>query len=551
LYFATGALAPLRPRSHTIITTIQSAMASRRSSLRRHSFLALALALVPQLCASQATPTVAVLAVKKPDKLFGNHAAYFATFSHFPLPKERLYLRTAEDEYGCTAFTADTANSWVGIVERGQCTFIEKARLAQEAGAKGIIIVSNDQSVQLMGAGNSTEALAEAKSIDIFVLGVDHALGQGLINATVDSTPEIEVAVYESNLLNISELILICLATSLVALGAFFSTADVSLPGISSSPSSGRDVSDSLRAALAPQDEEVLEVGPEQAIGFCFMGSIFLVVLFYFMSYLIYAIIGAFCIGGASCLAQFGAICLNYYIPSLRSKGWMVPAGVGWVAQAEVIAGLPAIAIVITWVVLRNTSYGWPLQDIIGAGFLCWLQRTLRLNNMKVASVLLSVMFFFDIFWVFISPLFFHESVMVRVATGGGTGESVPMLLRIPTLGDPFGGDRLLGFGDIALPGLLVSYLRRHDLVSGRGVCQGYFGPALIGYFVGLNCTIAALCIMHMGQPALLYLVPGTLGTTLVISLCRGELGLLWEGKAAPVRLQEDEESSGGPSSAE
>merc|ERR1711865_29437 len=97
-------------------------------------------------------------------------------------------------------------------------------------------------------------------------------------------------------------------------------------------------------------------------------------------------------------------------------------------------------------------------------------------------------------------------------------GESVPMLLRIPSFGDAFGNDRLLGFGDIALPGLLLSFLRRHDLQSLRGPREGYFAPALLGYFVGLNLTIAALAIMRMGQPALLYLVPCTLGTTLVLA---------------------------------
>jgi len=244
---------------------------------------------------------------------------------------------------------------------------------------------------------------------------------------------------------------------------------------------------------------------------------------------MIYVIIFSFCLGGASCITQFGSICLNHLFPALRNKSVSVPV-VGILDHADVMAGIPAAILVTCWVTLRNTPYGWPFQDIIGAGFLCWLQRTLRLPNIKIATLLLSVMFFFDIFWVFISPLFFHESVMVRVATGGGTGESVPMLLRIPAFGDPFGNDRLLGFGDIALPGLLVSYLRRHDLMSRRSLSTGYFAPALVGYFFGLCATIAALCIMKMGQPALLYLVPGTLGTTLILASCRREVELLWEG---------------------
>jgi signal peptide peptidase-like protein 2B len=60
--------------------------------------------------------------------------------------------------------------------------------------------------------------------------------------------------------------------------------------------------------------------------------------------------------------------------------------------------------------------------------------------------------FLSDIFWVFLSPLFFHgESVMVKVATGGGTGEAIPMLLKVPRMADEMGGYSLLGLGDMVI----------------------------------------------------------------------------------------------------
>jgi len=491
-------------------------------------------------------PLTAVVAVHRPADLSGNYPGYFATFSHWPLPKGDLVMRAPPDNLGCEEYPASVvpkpgilnqpAPPFVAVVDRGVCTFVQKARMAQKAGAVGVIVVSNDETVQIMGAANDT---AEADQVGVFVIGVGKTLGGRFRNASLDADtkgsepPAMSITPYASSLLNISELFLICLATLLVALGAFFSTADVKVgnqPG-------------SFSTALAPPEEEVLEVDSWLAVGFCAVGSGFLVFLFFCMHYMIYVIIFCFCVGGASCIAQFGAICINHFAPSMRNRHVDIPM-FGPVMHAELIAAVPALAIVITWVTLRNTPYGWLFQDIIGAGFLCWLQRTLRLPNIKVACLLLSVMFFFDIFWVFISPLFFHESVMVRVATGGGTGESVPMLLRIPTIGDPFGGDRLLGFGDIALPGLLVSCLRRHDLLSRRSIRRGYFLPSLIGYFVGLNVTIAALCIMRMGQPALLYLVPGTLGTTLVIAACRGEVHLLWDGIPAKDESSVEEDSA-------
>jgi hypothetical protein len=61
---------------------------------------------------------------------------------------------------------------------------------------------------------------------------------------------------------------------------------------------------------------------------------------------------------------------------------------------------------------------------------------------------------------------------MVEVATGGDTGEQLPMVLKVPHLGSnplkvcwmPYS---MLGFGDILVPGLLLSYCHSFDLLMG------------------------------------------------------------------------------------
>ena len=63
------------------------------------------------------------------------------------------------------------------------------------------------------------------------------------------------------------------------------------------------------------------------------------------------------------------------------------------------------------------------------------------------------------------------------------------------------------------------------------GCCQnGYFGPVMIGYAIGLLMANAAVYIMEMVQPALLYLVPCCLGTMVFMGHRAGELQDLWEG---------------------
>lgn len=64
-----------------------------------------------------------------------------------------------------------------------------------------------------------------------------------------------------------------------------------------------------------------------------------------------------------------------------------------------------------------------------------------------------------------------------------------------------------------------------------------YFNASLVGYVLGM---IATLCVMHIwghAQPALLYLVPGVLGSLWLTALAKGELSAMWEFSEA---IEED-----------
>jgi signal peptide peptidase-like protein 2B len=119
---------------------------------------------------------------------------------------------------------------------------------------------------------------------------------------------------------------------------------------------------------------------------------------------------------------------------------------------------------------------------------------------------------------------------MIVVARGDRSGEDgIPMLLKIPRLFDPWGGYSIIGFGDIILPGLLVAFSLRYDWLAKRNLRSGYFLWAMSAYGLGLLVTYLALNLMDgHGQPALLYIVPFTLGTFLSLGKKRGELEILW-----------------------
>jgi len=152
-----------------------------------------------------------------------------------------------------------------------------------------------------------------------------------------------------------------------------------------------------------------------------------------------------------------------------------------------------------------------------------------KIDSLKIAATLLSLVFFYDIFMVFVTPLFTKgTSVMEAVALGGDTGETLPMLLAIPNFRNPIVNMTRIGLGDIALPGTLVSYCKRFDCCGG---ITGYYSVSVICYGVGVIITFVALNIMRLAQPAMLWIVPSMLGPLMVISFARDEFGALWRGE--------------------
>ena len=148
---------------------------------------------------------------------------------------------------------------------------------------------------------------------------------------------------------------------------------------------------------------------------------------------------------------------------------------------------------------------------------------------------------YFEICMTNLQYFFFFQnglSIMEEVATGGagGSGEQLPMVLKVPhliqhPLLNCFESYSMLGFGDILVPGLLISYCHSYDLQrqgSGRWV---YWMVANFFYFVGMITTFASLFLMNQAQPALLYLCPLTLIPVCIVAYFRGDLGYMWRGE--------------------
>lgn len=161
-----------------------------------------------------------------------------------------------------------------------------------------------------------------------------------------------------------------------------------------------------------------------------------------------------------------------------------------------------------------------------------------------MVTIVLILFMCYDIIMVFITPLWTsnHKSVMEQVATGGKVNggehkQTLPLLIRVPQIttddwsvcNNTHG--LMLGFGDIAIPGLLVSYCLAFDhTVNIKQSWRGYYISSLLAYGASLLIAIVVSTMTNDAQPALIYLVPGTLLMVVVVGWRRGELVQLLKG---------------------
>ena len=64
-------------------------------------------------------------------------------------------------------------------------------------------------------------------------------------------------------------------------------------------------------------------------------------------------------------------------------------------------------------------------NNLIGICITLCCIATIRIENLKVVVVIFSLLFVYDIFWVFFSELFFQQNVMVTVANQNFTQPAV------------------------------------------------------------------------------------------------------------------------------
>eukprot|EP00696_Hemimastix_kukwesjijk_P017957 gnl/Hemi2/6743_TR2297_c0_g1_i1.p1 gnl/Hemi2/6743_TR2297_c0_g1~~gnl/Hemi2/6743_TR2297_c0_g1_i1.p1 ORF type:complete len:416 (-),score=159.66 gnl/Hemi2/6743_TR2297_c0_g1_i1:99-1295(-) len=197
---------------------------------------------------------------------------------------------------------------------------------------------------------------------------------------------------------------------------------------------------------------------------------------------------------------------------------------------------------VVAWYLMYHH---WCANNMMGLSFTVTGIEMLSLGSYQVGCILLSGLFFYDIFWVF------GTEVMVSVATG----LEAPVKLLFPredivVLDHATTKFSMLGLGDLVIPGVFIALMLRYDLqrqLEGRGNGGSpFFHSNLVAYMLGLITTLAVMILFEAAQPALLYLVPACLGASSLHALCVGEFWNLWNFKEE----EEEEKKSDSPAAA-
>ncbi|XP_032354104.1 signal peptide peptidase-like 2C [Camelus ferus] len=434
------------------------------------------------------------------------------------------------------------------MVMRGNCSFYAKGWLAQGRGAHGLLIVSrvsDQQCSDITLASQDPHKPLPDLTIPVAVLRYTDMLD---ILSHTHGGAGVHVALYAppDPILDYNMVVIFILAVGTVAAGGYWAglTESDRLQRRRARGGGGPGGHNQQEAVAAQRGHEEEEEDMPVDFTLAMTGAVvamscsIMLLLYFFYDCFVYVMIAIFGLGAGtglySCLAP-----VVHHLP-LQQHQWLLPGRRACLQLPLMLLAILCMVVTVLWVAYRNEDrWAWLLQDMLGVAYCLLVLRRVRLPTLKSCASFLLALLAFDVFFVFVTPLLTRtgESIMVEVASGPADSlshERLPMVLRVPRLSfsaltlcdQPFS---ILGFGDIVVPGFLVAYCHRFDVqIRSR---QVYFMACTAAYAVGLLVTFAAMALMQMGQPALLYLVSSTLLTSLAVAACRQELTLFWAGQ--------------------
>ena len=236
---------------------------------------------------------------------------------------------------------------------------------------------------------------------------------------------------------------------------------------------------------------------------------------------------------------------------------------IGFLEIDQDVTVLDILSLIIAYIMvgIYILTKSWIYNNVLAILLSLNAVQMIFLGNFKNGFGMLVALFFYDIFFVF------GTDVMLTVAKS----IDAPIKILFPTdwSADP-PKFSLLGLGDIVIPGIFMAMCLRYDVLRSLNVKavnrlaeagdasevvgmlrksaanspKTYFNGCVIGYILAMIVTVVIMLVFEHGQPALLYLVPGCLGSVLLNALIKGELTSIWE--FSEENFVNDEKAPGG-----
>lgn len=292
------------------------------------------------------------------------------------------------------------------------------------------------------------------------------------------------------------------------------------------------------RASLAHSKSEkssAEKVSSSDAYWFPIIGSgvlvsFYLLFKYFNQEYINYLLTAYFSMFGIASLVNLLDSMVNPVLPSTITKLFEHTIQVHKTGEVEpvldFILNAPRIGYALLSLVFMGLyvySKHWAINNILGLAFSLSAISLMHLDTFMTGIILLTGLFFYDIFWVF------KTDVMVTVAKSF----DVPVKLLMPKAISEYAMARpvhmaLLGLGDIVIPGVFVALCLRFDdhlrTTLKKSTRISYFSACFFAYILGLVATVTVMHVFKAAQPALLYLSPACISATLIAALVNGQI---------------------------
>ena len=495
------------------------------------------------------------------DLLLTTCATYEILTTHFPqgvanvTEKDWHNVIDIHSQTGCPALSNLNANGKYVFIGVEQCGSSYVKRLFAVSKAYGLVFVSDTLNISSQKLNNA--AVISKNSYGKFV-SLKESYNEQNLSVSIYKPAPVELGdVPVANLI-----VIWLLALSAVAYGAWWRGYESRELIVNPTPASR---SNQRRKKLTTWKDWCMCC----AVIFYYLFIMGLVLgnilfLYYFYDQYVYVIIVWFCIATSVTLFLF----LYFFAKRFSCmEAYKVPANnIPFLKKQPSIGGIclyfVCTIVPIMWAVYRKAWFSWILQDILGFTLCVVGIKGLTIGSYKSSTIILIFWFLYDIFFVFITPSITNtkKSIMEQAATGRDDSmddasglivpeceedyststmsrqkEIAPIIFLIPYINDVLkNGFSILGFGDVIIPGLHLGFCAAWDVLRSErrlGKAPIYFLAALAGYGFGLMLTFVAMSAMKTAQPALLYLVPCCLLSTVIVGWRKKELKALWAGK--------------------